>query len=140
MFNWNLLNVFHFTELEKRLRSKQWPKSVGIHHYWGYFFFLSGFSFTDIQDLQDNRGRGSLSFSSTALCHFHLLHRHSEISKAVTAQSSPTYIASSWNWTRNNFFSKCKNFHFILQRNLQLKSHDKLSSLKDELGNLCKRL
>ena len=71
-------------------------------------FFLSGFSFTDIHHSQDNRGRGSLSLSLTALYHFHLLHRHIDISQAITAESSPMHIASSRTWTRNLCFSKCK--------------------------------
>ena len=100
--------------------------------------FLSGFSFTDIHDSQDNRGRESLSLSLTALYHFHLLHRHLDISQAITAESSPIHIASSRTWTRNLFFPRCKllttklcrkqlfvsvfKFSFYLTPNLHLKS------------------
>ena len=98
MFNWNLLNVFHFTVLEKGQGTIQWPKPSLLS------IFLSRFSFMDIHNSQDNRGRGSLSLSLTALYHFHLLHRHVDISQAITAESLPMHIASSQTWTRNLFF------------------------------------
>ena len=41
-------------------------------------FFLSMFSLTIIHDLQDSRGRGAISL--IPLYHFHLLHRHLDIS------------------------------------------------------------
>ena len=47
-------------------------------------FFLSGFSFMNIHDSQDNRG-----ISSTPLYHFHLFLRHVDISGEATADSSP---------------------------------------------------
>ena len=59
-------------------------------------FFLSGFSFIEIDNSRNNRGWGSLSLSLTALYHFHLLHRHLDISQAITAESSPKHIASRW--------------------------------------------
>ena len=42
-----------------------------------HFFFLSGFSFTNIHESQDS------------------LHEHLDISRAITAESSPLHIASS---------------------------------------------
>ena len=98
---------FILQNYQKGQGTMQWPKSVGNHNYRGYFF-LSGFSFTDIHDPQDNRGRGNLSLSSTALYHFHLFHRHLDISQEINAESSPMHIASSRTWTRNIFISKCK--------------------------------
>ena len=36
--------------------------------------------------------------------HFHPLHRHLDISRAITAESSPLHIASSWTRTGNLWF------------------------------------
>ena len=99
-------------------------------------FFLSGSSFTGIHDSQDNRGGESLSLSLTPLYHFHLLHRHLDISQAITAENSPMHIASRRTWTRNLFFPSANcypqsyvgsnywfpflNFHFTLEPNLRL--------------------
>ena len=62
------------------------------------FFFLSGFSFTNIHDSQDGRGRGRLFLqllSITSTC------RYLDISWVITAESSPLHIASSRTRTRN---------------------------------------
>ena len=65
------------------------------------FFFLSGFSFTNIHESQDCRGRGHLFNSSLPLP---LLHRHLDISRAITAESSPLRISCSRNRTGNLWF------------------------------------
>ena len=57
-----------------------------------FFFFLFGFSFTKIHESQDCRGRAGISL--TPYCHFHPLHRHLGISRAIAAESSPLHIAS----------------------------------------------
>ena len=44
------------------------------------------------------------SFCLTPLYHFHPLYRHLEISWAITAESSPLDIASSWTVTKNLWF------------------------------------
>ena len=46
------------------------------------------------------QGKGESS-SLTPHYHFHPLHRHSDVSRAITARSSPLRIASSWNRTGN---------------------------------------
>ena len=38
------------------------------------------------------------------LYHFHPLHRHLDISRTITAESSPLHIASRWTWTRYLWF------------------------------------
>ena len=63
------------------------------------FFFLPGFSFTNIHESQDCRGRGRAFHY-----HFHPLHRHLDISRAITAGSSPLHIASSRTRTGNLWF------------------------------------
>ena len=57
------------------------------------FFFLSGFSFTNIHDSQDSRGMGEGIFL-TPLYHFHLLHRHLDIGRAITAENTPRLTES----------------------------------------------
>ena len=67
--------------------------------------FLSGFSFRNIHDSQNSRGRGGgRGIYLTPLYHFHPLHRHLDISQAITAESSPLPIVSSWTWTGNLWF------------------------------------
>ena len=63
---------------------------------YSYFFFLSGFSFTKIHKSQDTglQGKGE-GVSLTLHYHFHTIHRHLDISLAITAESSPLHIASS---------------------------------------------
>ena len=41
------------------------------------------------------------AISSTPLCHFHPLHRHLDISRAITAECSPLHLASSPTQTGN---------------------------------------
>ena len=73
---------------------------------WGTFFFLSGFSFTHIHNSQDSSevcvwGGG---INLTPLYHFQPLHRHLDIRRAMTAESSPLHIASSQTRTGNLWF------------------------------------
>ena len=48
---------------------------IAHFNFLGMFFFLCVFSFMNIHDSQDSRGRGRL-FLLTFLYHFHLLYRH----------------------------------------------------------------
>ena len=61
------------------------------------YFFSVWFSFTNIHDLQDSRGRGWLFLPRplSLLFYFHLLHRHLDISRAITIESLPLHIASN---------------------------------------------
>ena len=43
--------------------------------------------------------------SLTPHYHFHPLHRHLDISRAIAGESSPLHITSSWTQTRNLWFS-----------------------------------
>ena len=52
------------------------------------FFYSLGFSFTKLHDSQDSRGRRK-AISLIPLYHFHLLHRHLDTSRVITAKSSP---------------------------------------------------
>ena len=70
-----------------------------------FFAFLSGFSITTIRETQDCRGRGE-GISLTPHCHFHPFNRHLDISRAITAESSPLHIASTRTRTGNLWFPR----------------------------------
>ena len=74
-----------------------------IEFFFFFLIFLSGFSFTNIHDLRDSRRKGEAIYL-TPLYHFHALHRHLDISRAITAKSSPQRIASSRTRTGNLWF------------------------------------
>ena len=44
------------------------------------------------------------AISLSSLYHFHPLHRHLDISRTITAESSPLHITSSRTWTRKLWF------------------------------------
>ena len=67
------------------------------------FFFLSGFFFNEHSRITGLQGKGE-DISLTPHYHFHLLHRHLDISRAITAKSSTLHIASSWTRTGNIWF------------------------------------
>ena len=75
-----------------------------------YLGFLS-------QTFTGQQGKGE-AISLTPLYHFHPLHRHLEVNQAITAESPPQHIASSY----------------------QAQPHNKLSNLNNKLGVLYKRL
>ena len=82
------------TDIENEKRVQAQIKDP-IHLIYQQFFFLSMFSLTINHDLQDSRGRGG-AISLIPLYDFHLLHRHVDISQAITTGSSPLRIASNW--------------------------------------------
>ena len=69
-------------------------------------FFLSGFSFTNIHTSQESglqrKGEG---IYLTPLYHFQPLQRHLNISRAITAESSPLHIGISRTQTGNLWFA-----------------------------------
>ena len=58
------------------------------------FFFLSGVFFHENSRFTRQQGKGE-AIPLTPLYHFHPFHRHLDISRAITAQSSPLHIGSS---------------------------------------------
>ena len=66
---------------------------VYIFSIWVFFYAHSRFT--------GQQGKGEAVYL-TPLYHFHLLHRHLDISRAITGESSPLHIASS----------RILNFHF----------------------------
>ena len=54
------------------------------------------------------KGEGE-GISLTPHCHFYLLHRNLDISRAITAETSPLHIGNSWTRTENLWFlSACR--------------------------------
>ena len=68
-------------------------------------FFLPGFFFFHVHSRSRGQQGKAEGIYLTPLYHFHLLHRHLDISCAVTAESSPLHIVSSRIRTRNLRFS-----------------------------------
>ena len=67
------------------------------------FFFSIFFFFHDHSQFTGLQGKGE-GISLTPHYHFHSLHRHLDISWAITAESSPLHIASSRARTGNLWF------------------------------------
>ena len=67
-----------------------------------FIFFLSGFSFANIHESLDSRGKKG--YFLAPLNHFHPLHRHINISWVITGESSPRHIASGLTQTRKPRF------------------------------------
>ena len=70
-----------------------------------FFFFSIWVFFHDHSRITGLQGKGE-SISLTPHYHFHPLHRHLDISRAITAESSPLHIASSRTRTGNLWFPR----------------------------------
>ena len=68
-----------------------------------HFLLLSGFSFTTIHIVTGQQGKGEGIYLTPHYL-FHPPHRHLDISRAITTESSPLHIASSRTRTRNLSF------------------------------------
>ena len=68
--------------------------------FFSFFFYLFFFFFHEHSRFTGQQGKGE-DIYLTPLYHFYPLHRHLDISRAVTAESSPLHIASSRTRTRN---------------------------------------
>ena len=67
------------------------------------FFFSIWVFFHEHSRFTGQQGKGK-AISLSPLYHFHPLHRHLDISQAITANSSPLHIARSRNRTGNLWF------------------------------------
>ena len=76
-----------------------------------YFFFYLGFLLRTFTNHR-TAGEGGGHFFNSSL-HFHPLHRHLDISRAITAESSPVIVYSS-NGIKSNFFRFFRSFDCIL--------------------------
>ena len=75
--------------------------------------FFNRIFFHDYSQIIGLQGKGK-DISLTPLYHFHPLHRHLDISQAVTTESSPLKIASNRTRTRN-FALLCRKLNLNLQ-------------------------
>ena len=88
---WDVNNLYGWAVSQKlSLNDFKWVEDSSEFD-GSFIFFLSGFSFTNIHNSLDGRGRGRVS-----LYHIYSLHRHLDISRTIAADSSPLHIASSW--------------------------------------------
>ena len=75
---------------------------IGTYNFFSFFFFIWVF-FHVHSRITGLQGKGE-GISLTPHYHFHSLHRHLDISWAITAESSPLHIPSSRTRTRNLWF------------------------------------
>ena len=68
-----------------------------------FFFFSIWVFFHEHSRFTGQQGKGE-GIYLTPLCHFHPLHRHLDISRAIAAESSPLHIAGSRTRTGNLWF------------------------------------
>ena len=94
-------NLLHPKTLsrEARYKSRKIRESLEIK----IFFFLSGFFFQEHSQFTGQQGKGEVIYLTPAY-HFHLLHRHLDIYRAITAESSPLHIAGNRTRTGNLWF------------------------------------
>ena len=71
--------------------------------YFFFFFFSIWIFFHEHSRFTGQQGKGE-GIYLTPLYHFHPLHRHLDISRAITAESSPLHIAGSRTRTGNLWF------------------------------------
>ena len=77
-----LLKSFSFWDIEN-VKSKSQPRYA--YKLYGYYFFSNWVFF----------------YEHLRNYHLHPLHRHLDISRAITAETLPLHIASSWTWNGN---------------------------------------
>ena len=78
-------------------------KYIYMIHSTHVVFFPIWVFFNEHSWLTDQQANGE-AISLIPLYHFHLLHRHFDISRVITAESSPLHIARSQTWTGNLWF------------------------------------
>ena len=83
--------------------------------FFSFFCFFIWNSFHEHSRFTGQQGKGD-AISLTPLCNFYLLHRNLDISRAITAESSPLHIAGSRTRTRNQYIKVGNN---IIHKNLQ---------------------
>ena len=101
-FSFSLTNVCLPSRLHKTygvLRAANHSVGSGTPKNDAFFYYLGFLSRTfRIHGTQQGKGEG---IYLTPLYHFHPLHRHLDISRVITAESSPLHIAGSRNRTGN---------------------------------------
>ena len=74
-----------------------------VFFFFFFFFFSIWVFFHEHSRFTGQQGKGE-GIYLTPLYHFHPLHRHLDISRAITAESSPLHIAGSRSRTGNLWF------------------------------------
>ena len=101
-------NLHETTGTEQRITSAYHPQSSGLCERQNCtFFFFTWVFFHDHSQFAGLQGKGE-GISLTPHYHFHPLHRHLDISRAITAESSPLHIAISRIRTGNLWFPSSK--------------------------------
>ena len=77
---------------------------------YNFFFFSIRVFFHEHSRITGLQGKGE-GISFTPLYHFHPLHRHLDISRAITAESSPLHKASSRTRTGNLWSPSASRLH-----------------------------
>ena len=95
----NVRKICHSQHTSRRLlvQSQQWRHTNNV------FFFSMWVFFHEHSRIAGLQGKGE-GISLTPHYHFHPLHRHLDISRAITAESSPLHIAGSRTRTGNLWF------------------------------------
>ena len=104
------------------IRIKQYHTVCDISFFSIWVFFHEHLRFTGHQ------GKGE-AISLTPLYHLHPLHRHLDISRAITAESSPPHIASSRARTGNLWCSSASRKSLSYSPNIGCSLNENLSRL-----------
>ena len=112
IYAWICLNMFNMLEFLKYLKTFTIKNIFDCTHFsvhyqrsdfFIYLFFSIWVFFHEHSQITGLQGKGE-GISLTPHYHFHPLHRHLDISRAITAESSPLHIASSRTQTGNLWF------------------------------------
>ena len=112
---WKRIGQWHFLQI---------PVFLGDTLVYFFLFFFPFFSFWvffhDHSQITGVKMKGE-GISLSAHYHFHLVHRHFDISQAITSESSPLHIGSSQTRTGNLWFPSASLFNkWTLQNFLEV--------------------
>ena len=93
----------HDTPMEKSINDKARKEVIIISDSVFFGFFSVWVFFREHSRITVLQGKGE-GISLTPHYHFYPLHRHLDVSRVITAESSPLHIASSQTETRNLWF------------------------------------
>ena len=122
---WAIHSVIYgdfFTEAIAAVHSFRCYKEQIIFESNYLFFFSIWVLFHEHSRITGLQGKGE-GISLTPHYHFHPLHRHLDISRAITAESSPLYIASSRTRTGNLWFPSASHLTTKLLIKILIKRH-----------------
>ena len=100
-----------------------------------FFFFSMWVFFHEHSRFTGQQGKGE-GIYLTPLYHFHPLHRHLDISWAITAEGSPLHIAGSRTRTRNLWFPGASRCCYLFMSSSVILVHDFLVHMKGYATNM----